>query len=351
MPVLDVTKTYSDGNVLTEAMLDAMATSIETFCNTTKLDATNLQDGDKPSDKGNYAISASVAANALTIALKTKANTDPSATDKVRISFRSATATSGLFNKREVTGALSLVISSGSTLGHASATDEHVYVYALDNAGTVELAASSVLFDEGSVQSTTAEGGAGAADTRATLYSTTARTNVPIRLIGRLKSQQATAGTWATAIAEISSVFDKNEKPGVGYVISSSTGNSQDITNTSLTDIPNLTVTLQTRGGLIELALQHDGSSNTAFFGAGASANVAIVTYRFTQDGNGLGTSQIGTDATITGTQYFTPPSQRIVLAAGSYNFKFQAARNASSDGSKSYCRNLVLVAREIAKD
>lgn len=44
MPTLTVTKTYLDGDVLTEADLDAIRTSIQTFVNTTKLDDSNLQD-------------------------------------------------------------------------------------------------------------------------------------------------------------------------------------------------------------------------------------------------------------------------------------------------------------------
>lgn len=45
MPTLVVTRSYSDGVVLTEDMLDDICESIETFNNTTKLDDQNLQDG------------------------------------------------------------------------------------------------------------------------------------------------------------------------------------------------------------------------------------------------------------------------------------------------------------------
>jgi hypothetical protein len=75
-----------------------------------------------------------------------------------------------------------------------------LYVYALDNAGTVELAWSRIQWDEGVLQSTTAEGGAGAADSNRVLYSTTARSNVPIRLIARLKATN-TAGNWSSVDA------------------------------------------------------------------------------------------------------------------------------------------------------
>jgi hypothetical protein len=146
----------------------------------------------------NLAISTSVASNALTIALKTKAGNDPSTSEPIRISFRSSTATSGTYNTRNVSAATSLVVSSGSTLGTSSAVPTRLYVYALDNSGTVELGVSSYLFQDNSIQSSTAEGGAGAADSGTVLYSTTARSNVPVRLIGIINITEATAGTWAS---------------------------------------------------------------------------------------------------------------------------------------------------------
>lgn len=207
---------------------------IKTFFNTTKLDSTNVQLGGLTADRlaagtdgqvlttitatptwtsttdssrqlANLGLAASVAGNALTIALKTKAGTDPTTSDRVQVGFRSSTVTAGTYNIRTITGALSVTVSSGSTLGQVNAQPQYVWVYLIDNAGTPELAVSgSRLFDENSVQSTTAEGGAGAADSATVLYSTTARSNVPIRLIGRIKSTQATAGTWATTPSEVS---------------------------------------------------------------------------------------------------------------------------------------------------
>ena len=158
------------------------------------------------SDAINLGLAASVGSSALTVNLKGADGNAPSSTNPVYITFRNATSATGTPVTRAVTGALSVVVSSGSTLGHASGSvTQYVYVYAIDNAGTVELAVSGQkFFDEGAVISTTAEGGAGAADSGNVLYSTTARSNVAIRLIGRLKSVQATAGTWASSISEIS---------------------------------------------------------------------------------------------------------------------------------------------------
>jgi hypothetical protein len=164
---------------------------------------------DSSLELSNLGIAASVSSNALTIALKQKDGSDPNAGGAVTVGFRHATAATGQFNRRQVTSALSLTISSGSTLGHTSGATNYIYVYLLDNSGTIELAASSVPCDEGSVQSTTAEGGSGGADSLSGFYSTTARTDVPVRLIARLKSNQTTAGTWAAVPTEISLVpFD-----------------------------------------------------------------------------------------------------------------------------------------------
>src|SRR5262249_27038590 len=59
----------------------------------------------------------SVASNALTVAIKTLADEDPSDDDPVRIVFRSPTADSGDYEVVTLTAATSFVVSSGSTLG------------------------------------------------------------------------------------------------------------------------------------------------------------------------------------------------------------------------------------------
>lgn len=140
-------------------------------------------------------ISASVAANALTISA-------PS----LSLDFRSTTLGSGTV--ATVSGdPADLVISSGSTLGTVSATQSRIAVLAINNAGAIELAAVNVSggndLSETGLISTTAEGGAGNADSANVIYSITARTNVAYRVIGYIESTQATAGTWATAPSTI----------------------------------------------------------------------------------------------------------------------------------------------------
>lgn len=143
-----------------------------------------------------YSVTASVASNAMTVTL-----------NPCTLDFRSSTLTSGTVNTRTVSAAISVVVSSGSTLGTVSATQSRIVVLALDNAGTIELAVVNISggtnLDETTLISTTAEGGAGAADSATVVYSTTARTSLPFRVVGFIQSTQATAGTWATAPSTI----------------------------------------------------------------------------------------------------------------------------------------------------
>lgn len=181
--------------------------TVGTPTNSTDLVTKGYVDAITLPDISNLGLSVSLAGNAMTIALKQADGSSNPASDSgaVSIAFRSSTAASGSKVVRNVTSALSVTISSGSTVGSSSGVAGYVYVYAIDNSGTVELAVSgSNHFDEGSLQSTTAEGGAGAADSGNILYSTTARTSKAIRLIGRVLSTQATAGTWVTSPTEVS---------------------------------------------------------------------------------------------------------------------------------------------------
>jgi hypothetical protein len=141
-------------------------------------------------------ITATVATNILTLGL------NPCSLD-----FRSSTASSGTTTTRNVTAAISMTVSNGSTLGTASGILAKLAVLAIDNAGTIELAVVNAnaygLLDERALISTTAEGGTGTADSGTVIYSTTARTSVPFRIVGYVELTQATAGAYATAPSNI----------------------------------------------------------------------------------------------------------------------------------------------------
>lgn len=139
-------------------------------------------------------IAASVAANALTCTL------NPTSLD-----FRAAALGSGTVNTRAVGAAISVVVPSGATLGMVNSIAARLALIAIDNAGTVELAVVNLAggnnLDETTLISTTAI--SAAANANNVIYSTTARANVPFRIVGFLDIAEAAAGTWATAPSTI----------------------------------------------------------------------------------------------------------------------------------------------------
>lgn len=160
----------------------------------------------------NVGLAVSASAGALTIALKGADGNDPSGSNIVYLPFRSATGTTGTETTYQVTSATSLTISSGSTLGVTSSTAFRIWVVAFDDAGTIRLGAVNCvtisssrptavfgLIDD-SLGSSTAEGGAGAADSSGVIYTGTAVTSKAYRILGYVEwgTSGVTAGTWTT---------------------------------------------------------------------------------------------------------------------------------------------------------
>lgn len=193
--------------------------------------ATVTSASDSVGDAKNLALATSVASNELTIALKTKAGSDPSVGSPVTIGYRNATAATGTYTVVTTTGALSIVVPDTATLGHASAVSEFIYVYSINNAGANELAISSSRYDTGSIVSTTVLNTS--SDSLTAIYSTTARANVPLHLIGRILITEATAGTWASNAIEVTPGDNFPLPPPVHYV---SVAGSQGINGRGTTD-------------------------------------------------------------------------------------------------------------------
>jgi hypothetical protein len=149
-----------------------------------------------PAKPAILSITGAVGASALTITI-----------NPVTLDFRATPLTSGTVNSRSISTAISMIVSSGSTLGTVNAVKSRIAVLAIDNAGTVEVACVNLAggndLSETGLINTTAEGGAGAADSANVIYSTTARTGVPYRVVGYIESTQTTAGTWAAAPSTI----------------------------------------------------------------------------------------------------------------------------------------------------
>lgn len=192
----------------------------------------------------NGSLHASVASNNLTLHLKTAAGATPTATDSVRVTFRSSTDTLGVLVTRTVTTATTFVLASGSSLGTADSQVARIWVGLVDNAGTVELCAwnplttatLSITSYTSNRDVTTVAEGLGTATLAGTLYSTSVRTTVPFLLLGFIEISEATAGVWATAPTMVQTYRDGHRKTGdTVQRILSSTGASA----TGVTAIPN----------------------------------------------------------------------------------------------------------------
>jgi len=181
----------------------------------------------------NYlSIAASVSSAALTVALKGEDGNDPSATNPVTIAFRDETLTIGTPNVRTVTGALSVVLASGGTLGFTAALAGRIYVWALDNAGTVMLGLSRTadIFPESNLVADPVDIGSGS-DSATTMYVTTHIHNLACRCLGYIEiTTGAVAGEWDNAPTKIQVMG-----PGVKR-----TGDVIQVVSTTLTTVVTL---------------------------------------------------------------------------------------------------------------
>lgn len=154
----------------------------------------------------NGTLVATASAGTLTIAIKTLAGADPTSSDPVHIIFRSATATDGSFTVLSLTAATSFSVSSGSSLGVvATSTPVKVWVVGFNDGGTFRLGVINCLngtdiyaLSGWDIASSTAEGGAGAADSAQTFYTGAAVTSKAFATLGYLtwEAGLAAVGTW-----------------------------------------------------------------------------------------------------------------------------------------------------------
>jgi hypothetical protein len=216
----DWTITLGFNGVVGTGQIEALAVTSEKLANDA-LTAAKIGDTALGFGMINGKIVGSVAGNALTVAVKTLAGADPTPTDPVLVVFRNATITDGSYSVVSITAATSLVVSSGSTLGTLATIQANLAVLLINNAGTAELAINNlsggVNLDGSGVISSTAEGGAGGADSATVIYSTTARSNVTYRVVSIMEITEATPGTWATAHSKLTPIASPQAFNSVGY--------------------------------------------------------------------------------------------------------------------------------------
>lgn len=193
--------------------------------------------GTMPTDNfSNLSIAASVGSKILTVALKGEDGNDPSATNKVSIKFRSATLTDSKPVTRDITGALSIALPSGATLGFTATEAGRIYVWALDNAGTVMLGLSRTadIYQETNLHTAT-DIGTGS-DSASVMYVTSHVDSLPVRCIGYIEiTTGGTAGEWDNAPTKVQVMHNGVKRTGdVVQVIINETGAAA----TGATNIP-----------------------------------------------------------------------------------------------------------------
>ena len=176
-------------------------------------------------------IASSVATNALTLTI------NPTVLD-----VRSATLNNSTVNTRTISTAISLTVPSTATLGTTNNSSARLVILAIDNAGVLEAAvvnqSGGLQLDETNLITTIALSPGSTASN--VIYSTTARTSVPYRVVGYVDIVETTAGTWASdatakqgaggqSIAGFSSI-------GVGQTWQSFTVGTQRIGGTTYTN-------------------------------------------------------------------------------------------------------------------
>jgi hypothetical protein len=186
----------------------------------------------------NLQLNASVAASALTIALKDRNGNDPSATSPIIYNYSAGV---GTITSRAIAAALSITVPSGATLGTVNGQANRIWVAVFDNSGSPVLGVYNsvttgnaiyvVPWDETSGPATIA---ISAGSTLAQTWYTAggALTGKPFKILGFVESTQPTAGAWTVTPSKIQLFGPGIRKPGdtvqevTNFVTSGDTTNS-----------------------------------------------------------------------------------------------------------------------------
>lgn len=211
----------------------------------------------------NLSLALSVGASALTIALKDRNGNDPTTANPIRVPFRNVTPATGDFAELYVTAATSIVVSSGSTLGTSNNVAFRLWIVAFNDGGTFRLgvinclSATSIFPLAGwGIASSTAEGGAGAADSAHVFYTGTAVTSKAYTVLGYVtyESGLATAGTWSAVPTRAQLYGPGVPLPGQTIQHVSAEGSGSSTTSTTATDVTGtMSVTLTSAANIVDV--------------------------------------------------------------------------------------------------
>lgn len=163
---------------------------------------------------------------AATFAIKTLAGADPSVGDPVQVLLRDATLATGDYTMMTLSSAVSLVVSSGSSLGTANSAAFRLWLVGFNDAGTFRLGVINALVGVNALlmltpdqlASSTAEGGAGNADSSQIFYTGAAVASKPYAVLGfaDYPAGLSAAGTWSASPTTLQLYQAASALPGRG---------------------------------------------------------------------------------------------------------------------------------------
>lgn len=164
----------------------------------------------------NLSLASSIASSALTISIKHVSGDDPTVDNPVIIPFRSPFASTASYVRRFITAPVSITIPTSATLGTEPNQNYPIFIYALDNSGSVSMGVSLNYLDEGKLRGTSAI--TNFSDFPIPLYATSGFDSVPVRLIGRMTAQQASSGRWSSLPTEMAlPPFENNSQSWISF--------------------------------------------------------------------------------------------------------------------------------------
>jgi hypothetical protein len=303
----------------------------------------------------NGTLVASVAGNALTVAVKTLAGADPSPADPVFLLFRDASAGYAVI---EQTAALSITTPSGATLGTVNGQANRIWVGVFNNAGAAVLGVYNSLSFQAGVPSnpsilpwdeTSAANGTGvtSGSTGAQLWYTVSTLSSQVfRILGYVESTQATAGTWATSPSKVQLFGPGVRRPG-------DSGSHANVSQNSLVNFSSTSFVALT-GMVISISLA--APCNLVWVDSFGMVNVANNTNASLELSRGTtnNTNMIGAVATsgnVQGSsQIYTMPVNAYDLpnTSGSISYALQGKSSAGSSCTWGASGFVTLSAREI---
>src|SRR6266404_1209280 len=300
----------------------------------------------------NGTLVASVAGNALTIAVKTLAGNNPSSSDPVFFLFRDASAGYAVI---EQTAALSISVPSGATLGTVNGQANRIWVGVFNNGGTAVLgvynsiSGTNILcWDETSPANGT--GITGSSTSPQVWYAASTLSSVVFRILGYVESTQTTAGTWATSPTKVQ-LFGPGVKRSGDTVqeVTNLTGSNASTSSATFVALTGANATINIQSAVNLIMAKASGQTNTTISGGASNSATSKLSRGTTNNTNLFGNSSgsgVGGTTWTSDTFLFECFGYDLPNTVGGVTYSLQGAQSGGT--STSWLASIQLSAKEI---